>query len=446
MSQRKMTDEEIYELLLSHPHLGRDRLHRQFGVPAFSYNRVYHDHREEIDRLRSNKIQSTPTDSVSVSDNGNKMSISKITNKRVQSLEDLIKVVGVDLTVWDVESWVCNKWEIAAKKEDQNLKFLNGKKTGYSKKFPEMEVQDLWQIKAKFVKNKDKTDLKMLKEEILKEIQNLSPKVDSLHKIQLTNSYLCEIDLMDFHLGKLTWSKETGADYDLKIASSLWDETISRILSKAQSFPIERFLFPVGNDFFNVNGSLAQTFKGTPQSEDSRWKKTFSIGWNLVVNTITKLSQIAPVDIVVIPGNHDFESAFYLGEVLYARFFNNPNVNVDNGPSLRKYYPYGKCLIGFTHGRDEKLTELPLMMATEEPRLFANAKYREWHYGDKHHKKEYVSLSVDEKQGVTLRMIRSLSTTDEWHYQKGYVSNLRAGEAFLWSKEEGLVCSLSANL
>lgn len=450
-----MTDEEVYQLIIDHPDMGRDKLAKVFGVARYTYTKVYHSHKEEIDKLRFDYIHSKEgetsskpllTDSVSVSEDGNKMAVSKITKKRIQSLEDLIEAVGVDIKIWDVESWVCNKWEVASRKQDEDLTFVMGKKSGHTKKFPEMELQDLWQVKAKFVKNKDKIDLQIMKEAVLEEIKNSSPVVPKLPKSHLVDPYLCEIDLMDFHLGKLTWDKETGESYDLKIAAALWNETIDRLLIKAKTYPIEKFLFPVGNDFFNVNGSLAQTFKGTPQSEDSRWKKTFSIGWHLVVDTLLKLSSIAPVDVVVIPGNHDYESAYYLGEVLAGRFYNDPNVMIDNGPSLRKYYQYGNCLIAFTHGRDEKLTELPLMMATEEPRLFADTKYREWHYGDKHHKKEYVSLSVNEKQGVTLRMIRSLSTTDEWHYQKGYVSNLRAGEAFLWSKKEGLVCSLSANL
>jgi hypothetical protein len=34
---------------------------------------------------------------------------------------------------------------------------------------------------------------------------------------------------------------------------------------------------------------------------------------------------------------------------------------------MEKYYPWGNCLIGYTHGVEEPLRDLPSIMATEEP-------------------------------------------------------------------------------
>jgi hypothetical protein len=79
--------------------------------------------------------------------------------------------------------------------------------------------------------------------------------------------------------------------------------------------------------------------------------------------------QVAPVDVLIVPGNHDRERMFYAGAALECWYHGSPNVLVDNGAQLRKYYSLGKNLIGFTHGSEEKFTMLPGIMAHEVPQL-----------------------------------------------------------------------------
>ena len=45
------------------------------------------------------------------------------------------------------------------------------------------------------------------------------------------------------------------------------------------------------------------------------------------MKSIDYLAQFAPVDVVVVQGNHDFERMFYVGEVLDAMYHKNKNVN-----------------------------------------------------------------------------------------------------------------------
>lgn len=359
---------------------------------------------------------------------GDNAELEKVVDKRVQTLDDLISVAKINLDEWIIERWVCNKWEVAAKLEDKK-----------------MYVQDLWQIKVWLKRNIKAIAFNDIKVRVLKEIKKFAPVYPKLVYKKLADPVMLEVNLFDFHFGKLVWGKESGINYDLKIAKKLFIDCVQKIINLATPYQIEKILFIVGNDFFNVNSSAAQTFSGTPQSEDERWKKTFAEGWKLVRDAIDRLSVIAPVDVLDIPGNHDFESAFYLGEVLAGVYENNPNVKVDNGPKLRKYYRYGNNLIGFTHGKDEKINELPLIMANEAGIDFSTTAFREWHLGDKHHKKDIKWIATEEIKGVTVRILRSLSATDQWHYSKGYINNVRAGEAFIWHKKNGLICNLSVN-
>lgn len=140
----------------------------------------------------------------------------------------------------------------------------------------------------------------------------------------------------------------------------------------------------------------------------------------------------------MVPGNHDFEKNFYLGDSLEGWFHNNPNVNIDNSPNPRKYYHYHNNLIGFTHGDSEKPANLPLIMAQENPTLWGSTKFREFHLGHYHHKKEIKYQSTAEYNGIRLRYMSSLSGNDAWHHKKGYVGSVQASEAYLWSQDKGL--------
>ena len=100
----------------------------------------------------------------------------------------------------------------------------------------------------------------------------------------------------------------------------------------------------------------------------------------------------------------------------------------------------------FTHGNEEKITQLPLIMAQEEPQLWAKATFREVHIGHFHSKKVYSRIDVDENVGVRTRILPSLTTADFWHYSKGYVGNIRSSEAFVWDKKHGMEAQLIHNI
>jgi hypothetical protein len=157
---------------------------------------------------------------------------------------------------------------------------------------------------------------------------------------------------------------------------------------------------------------------------------------------IDACAAIAPVDILIISGNHDQQRSFYLGEVLSAWYANNDSVEIDNGAAPRKYYKFGNSLIGFAHGYSEKVQNLPLIMALEAPDMWAKTNYREWHTGDKHHKEDMV-FRANESNGVLVRILRSLAPDDAWTFGKGFKS-LKAAEAFLWHKQNGLLAQFTA--
>ncbi len=102
--------------------------------------------------------------------------------------------------------------------------------------------------------------------------------------------------------------------------------------------------------------------------------------------------------------------------------------------------------MGFTHGSDEKHADLPTIMAGEVPRHWADTTHREWHLGHLHKRKETRFNAGDTYGAVTVRVLPSMTGTDAWHYQKGYVKGCRAAEAYLWSYTEGYKAHFSNNV
>ena len=249
---------------------------------------------------------------------------------------------------------------------------------------------------------------------------------------------LLEISILDLHLGKLCWGPEVGTPYDLAIAQHTFHTALEDLLAKGSLFKPARILLPIGNDFFNVDGLNRCTTKGTPQDEDSRWQASFITGRRLMVEAIERCRQLAPVDVVMVSGNHDTQRLFYLGVVLSAWFRTTSGVTVNNEPTQRKYYSWGKNLIGFTHGDREPHASLPSIMPAEQPQAWANSTFREWHLGHWHSRQKKVFLPVTDQQGVIVRVIPSLSPADAWHKSMGYQGR-RAAEAFYFDPAAGCV-------
>ena len=272
-----------------------------------------------------------------------------------------------------------------------------------------------------------------VKDELLNYFKSKSHKVKKLKYTKPKDPVLYEISLPDIHYGKIT-------DDDPGTIEDHYMRAIIDLHRKADGLGIERFLLPVGNDGLNSEGYSRATTKGTPQQDHMMWRQSFRGYWHLVMKAIDYLAQFAPVDVVVVQGNHDFERMFYVGEVLDAMYHNNKNVNVDNNLDTRKYYEYGTNMIMFTHGDREKAQELPLLIATEQPEMWSRCKVREVHCWHKH--KEMLN----EYMGTKVRFIPSICGNDAWHKTQGYVGTLRCGQAFIWNKNRGLEGYLQTNI
>lgn len=347
------------------------------------------------------------------------------TSEEIKSLEDLIRVGKIDTEKFTIEGYEIKSYNAWIKNEDNKI-----------------ESKKLFSVKAKLKVKKVDSDVSLQKQLVLDELVKHSPKVSHVFKNKPIDGKdtALEINIPDLHIGKLAWGKETGEDYDIKIAVERYKKAVYELISRVNVDTIERFILPVGNDMINVDNAGNTTTAGTNVSCDSRFGKMFQTAKELLIDTISTLATVAPVDVIVIPGNHDTVSMFTLGEVLDAWFRNNANVNVSNTHTPRKYYQYGKNLIMYVHGHREKLDQLGIICATEQPQLWAATKFRRVHVGHFHHSKQIKFIDIQEYPGFTVKVLNSLSANDAWHAEKGYMS-LKGAEAFLYHKEKGLLAN-----
>lgn len=367
----------------------------------------------------------------------------------IRTLPQLLAATEVNTDEWKVKDFIINKWDVTMKLKEFG-DFV-------PKTYQNFQVKARLERDLQFIKERFIGELfQEMTQNYIPPIYNIIPKtLRSIVTPEINNDRnLLEISIFDLHIGKLAWGGETFENYDVKIARKRFLTSIEKLLINATGFNYERILFPVGNDFFNSDTMENTTTKGTQQDEDLRWQKTFDVGVRLLVDAINLLKQTGvPVDVVVIPGNHDFERSYYMGKYLEAWYNNDSTVSINNHASPRKYYRYGNLLLGLTHGSEEKESSLPMLMATdvESKPMWSETKFHEWHLGHIHRKRTVQydinkSRLLNEDLGVTIRYLSSLTGTEEWHHKKGFVGSTKAADGFVWNYEYGLIAHLNTNL
>jgi len=199
---------------------------------------------------------------------------------------------------------------------------------------------------------------------------------------------------------------------------------------------VERWLFPIGNDFFHMDNRKNMTTGGTPQDVDGRYEKIIEAGEMAVIWAVERMAQTAPVSVIHVPGNHDRTASWHLARTVEMWFRNNSRVSVDRGANPRKYFRWEKTLLGLTHGNEEKKQSLPSIMSVERPQEWAETTCREWLCGHEHRARQWQTQPVDTHEQTTVRALRSLAGTDAWHHSKGYLST-KAAEVYFYGKTRG---------
>ena len=349
---------------------------------------------------------------------------------RVKSLEDLLIQCKVDLDKWYVEKYDIGTYEV----------------TGFDKERNPVTIT-MYRSKAFLKPVQEEFNVKLVKEQIKKDLSGISPLVakKERNRNDKKDKHLLEISAFDLHLGKIGIK---GDKYDLKIAEKRLVDAVEHLLYRAQGYYIDKILFIAGHDFLNADGDwpIPATTRGTPQFNTDYHIDMYRAGRKLLVKVINYLAEVAPVHVMIIPGNHDRESMMHLGDTLELYFENHKDVKVDNGDSLMKMLVYGKNMVVSDHGDGPKTNDLPGIISQRYKNAWSDVDYVEVHRGHLHTNKSTKLQAIEELQGITVRNLPSMSATDYWHDSKGYIGNIKKAQAFLYHRVNGLQGILNYNV
>jgi hypothetical protein len=158
--------------------------------------------------------------------------------------------------------------------------------------------------------------------------------------------------------------------------------------------------------------------------------------------------EIAPVDVLMVPGNHDRITLFTLGEVIAAHYRSTDRTTIVNEATQRRYYRWGVTLLAYTHGdkAGPKLADLPLVMAQERPDDWNKSLFRIWRTGHLHTKHGTHWTGLNTMQGVECTVAPSLCAPDAWHTSKSLQYSTRCAIAYAHDYELGPRASFTTNI
>jgi hypothetical protein len=341
-----------------------------------------------------------------------------IPNTRICTLDELVKHCKIDLQIWEVERFICNKWEVGAKVGEK------------------LVAEPLFQVKAYLKRKKAvahaRAEIEMLRKEAIK----YSPKFTGFTPRKPAGTGIAvELSVFDHHFGALIWGEETGGqDWDNRIALNTWKDAFSSLIHRTNGYKPEMAVIPLGNDQQNADNRAGTTENLTPQNMDSRYQKVYGISKEASKWAIdSALAEYGRVHVPIVPGNHDPLASWHLGDYLATWYRNCPGVTIDNRVQHRKWWEHGIVMVMWEHGHKGKLPDYDRIMASENPEMWGRTRCREAHTGHIHHKQ------VIEQKGATIRSLSSLRPSCAWAAENHHTGSIRAAEAFVWSKAEGLV-------
>ena len=281
----------------------------------------------------------------------------------------------------------------------------------------------------------DATAWREFKHTIYDDFQTLVPKIKSTAKKPKTKAaheYALVLSPTDLHFGKYGWKDEVGEEYDMDIAKERLIASTEALLTRLPHLP-EKIILTAGSDWFHVDNDNGTTTKGTPQDTDATPAEILMKGCSLARQHIDMLRKVAPVDVVLVAGNHDRHTSLMLMMYLEAAYEQCEDVSVVISPQSRQYVQYGDNLLGFTHGDKIRLNTLPAIMSNEQREAWGECRNHVWFHGHLHH------LKIADTNGATVIQLPSLSGHDRYHARSGYVMERKGLCGHMIDKTLGVV-------
>lgn len=222
--------------------------------------------------------------------------------------------------------------------------------------------------------------------------------------------------IADQHNGLMSWGRETGENYDLKIGASRLRKCATDLVSRAPA--AETALILNLGDWQHADDSKNETPAHKHKLDvDGRYFKVTQTGVNLMADCIDlALQKHNRVKVRNLPGNHDPHAHVALTLALEQRYRDETRVEIIADPGEWFFMRFGMTLIGAHHGHKCKPADMAMNMAVRNPEDWGKSKYRVFYFGHIHHE------TAKEVGNVRCESFQTLAAKDAYSHGAGYNS------------------------
>ena len=310
---------------------------------------------------------------------------------------------------------------------------------GYAIKGTSTLIDPLGNVKQQWVKTDVDAERQL---EIMRAVVDaLCSEIEPLPAVPLsarkTDKKLLNLyTVSDFHLGMLAWADETGADWDMKIAETLFAKWFDAAFQQAPA---------AGTAVINLLGDLAHfdsldavtPASGHVLDADTRYQKLVRYMIRMVRRVVEMaLVKHKTVKLLIVQGNHDESGMIWLAEMFSTLYDNEPRVFVDTSADVYKMVQHGKTTLFFTHGHKCRFDSVEQIMIAKFRKAFGESEYSYAHVGHLHHKK------IVEFRNMVVEQHNTLAAKDAYASRGGWMSK-RSANVITYSSEYGEVGRLT---
>lgn len=203
----------------------------------------------------------------------------------------------------------------------------------------------------------------------------------------------------------------------------------------------DRFVLTIGADNLHIDNPMQTTTRGTQQANSTDGSYRLELGpyLDMTMALIETFAQVAPVDVVSTPGNHDLHTSYFLAEAIERIYRKEDRVNTIVRYQERVYLQYGSVCIILSHGDKISLARTKrevhkLIMAEARAQGINPNEIEEWVFAIQHlHHEEQIDLGGN----TELLVFPSISEADDWHSDSGYVGSKKNSMMYIYDYETG---------
>lgn len=222
--------------------------------------------------------------------------------------------------------------------------------------------------------------------------------------------------IADAHIGMMAWGRETGEDYNTRIAVERLQSWMARAVAASPASDTA-IILDVG-DLTHADDQSNMT----PRSKhildvDTRHFRTIEMTISALATCVDlALTKHKKVIVRVLPGNHNPQAYLAVLFAIAERYRDEPRCEVQKVPGEFFVHQWGKCLIAAHHGDKAKADRIVMYLADEHAEAWGQTRHRFLFTGHLHHHK---SADIG---GCKWEQLRAVTAKDAYAASHAYAS------------------------